>query len=152
MIKFTEWLLKFAFLAVGLVKMFEGQSFRLQDNILPLWFPTGSVFVPISHIGGAKQVLLAASPKHSVFWTNYRTFCKGQPMYFSSTHFFSINPLTPRKTLVSLFTEISILFNLRRDHQKNFLWASRLWVGRRKEPILGYVPKNDENRISSIKG
>ena len=27
---------------------------------------------------------------------------------------------------------------------KNFLWASRLWVGRRKEPILGYVPKNDE--------
>ena len=22
--------------------------------------------------------------------------------------------------------------------------ASRLWVGRRKEPILGYVPKNDE--------
>ena len=27
---------------------------------------------------------------------------------------------------------------------KNFLWASRLWVGRRKEPILGYVPKNDK--------
>ena len=27
-------------------------------------------------------------------------------------------------------------FNLRRDHQKNFLLASRLWVGRRKEPIL----------------
>ena len=23
---------------------------------------------------------------------------------------------------------------------KNFLWASRLWVGRRKELILGYVP------------
>ena len=30
--------------------------------------------------------------------------------------------------------------------------ASRLWVGRRKEPILGYVPKNDEKRIWSIKG
>ena len=30
---------------------------------------------------------------------------------------------------------------------KNFsLWASRLWVGRRKEPILGYVPKNDEKK------
>ena len=28
-------------------------------------------------------------------------------------------------------------FNLRRDPQKNFLWASHLWVGRRKEPILG---------------
>ena len=41
---------------------------------------------------------------------------------------------------------------LRRYIQKNFLWASRLWVGRRKEPILGYVPKNDEKRIWSIKG
>ena len=37
-------------------------------------------------------------------------------------------------------------FNLRRNHQKNFLWASHLWVGRRKEPILGYVPKNDEKK------
>ena len=43
-------------------------------------------------------------------------------------------------------------FNLRRDHQKNFLWASRLWVGRRKEPILGYVPKNDEKKNSGGKG
>ena len=37
---------------------------------------------------------------------------------------------------------------LRRDRQKNFLWASRLWVGRRKEPILGYVPKNNEKKNS----
>ena len=43
-------------------------------------------------------------------------------------------------------------FNLRRDHQKNFLWASRLWVGRRKEPILGYVPKNYEKENSGSKG
>ena len=43
-------------------------------------------------------------------------------------------------------------FNLRRDHQKNFLWASRLWVGRRKEPILGYVPKSDEKKNSGGKG
>ena len=43
-------------------------------------------------------------------------------------------------------------FILRRDHQKNFLWASRLWVGRRKEPILGYVPKNDEKKNSVHKG
>ena len=43
-------------------------------------------------------------------------------------------------------------FNLRRNHQKNFLWASRLWVGRRKEPILGYVPKKDEKKNSGGKG
>ena len=30
------------------------------------------------------------------------------------------------------------------DPQKNFLWALRLWVGRRKEPSLSYVTKNDE--------
>ena len=43
-------------------------------------------------------------------------------------------------------------FNLRRDHQKNFLWASRLWVGRRKEPVLGYVPKNDDKKNSGGEG
>ena len=36
---------------------------------------------------------------------------------------------------------------LRRDHQKNFLWASRLWVGRRKERILRYLSKNDEKNL-----
>ena len=41
---------------------------------------------------------------------------------------------------------------LRRDHQKNFLWASHLWVGRRKVPILGYVPKNDEKKNLVHKG
>ena len=46
----------------------------------------------------------------------------------------TINPLTPRRTLVVHRNFKSIL---RRDHQKN----SCLWVGRRKEPILGYVPK-----------
>ena len=35
-------------------------------------------------------------------------------------------------------------FYFKKGSSKNFLWASRLWVGRRKEPILGYVPKNDE--------
>ena len=30
--------------------------------------------------------------------------------------------------------------------------VSRLWVGRRKEPILGYVPKNDEKKNSGGKG
>ena len=41
---------------------------------------------------------------------------------------------------------------IRRDHQKKFPWASRLWVGRRKESILGYVPENDEKNNSGIKG
>ena len=35
---------------------------------------------------------------------------------------------------------------------KNFPWASDLWVGRRKEPILGYVAKNDEKKNLVHKG
>ena len=49
------------------------------------------------------------------------------------------------------FTEISIPFK-EGIIKKNFLWATRLWVGRRKEPILGYVPKNDEKKNSVLKG
>ena len=30
--------------------------------------------------------------------------------------------------------------------KKKILWASRLWVGRRKEPILDYVQKNDKKK------
>ena len=37
-------------------------------------------------------------------------------------------------------------FDLWRDHQENLLWTSQLWVGGRKEPILGYVTKNDEKK------
>ena len=61
------------------------------------------------------------------------------------------NPLEPRRTQVSPITEISILF-WEGIIKKNFLWASRLWVGRRKEPILGYVPKNYEKKNSVHKG
>ena len=43
-------------------------------------------------------------------------------------------------------------FKIRRDHQKNILWASCPWVGRRKELILGYVPKNNEKKNSGSKG
>ena len=65
----------------------------------------------------------------------------------------TINPLTPRRTLVSPFTKISILFSkISILSSKNFLWASRLQVGRRKEPILGYVPKNDEKKNLVHKG
>ena len=35
---------------------------------------------------------------------------------------------------------------------KKILWASRLWVGRRKEPILGYISKNDEKMNLVHKG
>ena len=31
-------------------------------------------------------------------------------------------------------------------------WALRLWVGRRKEPILGYVPKRVKKKNSDSKG
>ena len=34
------------------------------------------------------------------------------------------------------------VFEIRRDHRKNFPWAPRLWVGRRWEAILGYISKN----------
>ena len=40
----------------------------------------------------------------------------------------------------------------KKGSSKNFLWASRLWVGRRKEPILDYVPKNYEKKNSVHKG
>ena len=45
-----------------------------------------------------------------------------------------------------------LILNKKTDHRKNFLWALRLWVGRRKEPILDYVPKNDEKRIHAFRG
>ena len=32
-------------------------------------------------------------------------------------------------------------FNLRRDHQNNLQRVTRLWVGRLKEPSIGYVQK-----------
>ena len=40
-------------------------------------------------------------------------------------------------------------FNLRRDPRINFLWELRLWVGRRKEPTLGYIPKTYEKNSGS---
>ena len=36
--------------------------------------------------------------------------------------------------------------------EKKIPWAPRFWVGRREEPILGYVPENDEKRIHAFKG
>ena len=45
-----------------------------------------------------------------------------------------------------------ILISIKEGIIKKFLWASRLWVGRRLEPILGYVPKNDETNNLVHKG
>ena len=61
----------------------------------------------------------------------------------------ALNPLLPivpymtclAKTLISILKGII----------KKIIWASRLWVGRRKEPILGYVPRNDDKRNSGSK-
>ena len=62
------------------------------------------------------------------------------------------NPFPPSVPIYMASFSKTFDFNFRRDHQKNFLWASRLWVGRRKEPIVGYVPKNDEKKNSGGKG
>ena len=56
-----------------------------------------------------------------------------------------VNPLLP---IAHKSARIDKIFR----HQKNFLWASRLWVGRRKKPILGYVSKNYEKKNSGTKG
>ena len=59
----------------------------------------------------------------------------------------------PRRSLEDTGVPFHRNFNsiLRRDHQKNFLCASRICVGRGKEPILGYVTKNDEEDNTSAK-
>ena len=59
------------------------------------------------------------------------------------------NPFVPSVLNIVRLTKIS---NLIRDPQKNFLWASRQWVGRRKEPILSYVTKNDEKKNPGTNG
>ena len=64
----------------------------------------------------------------------------------SSWTFYAINPLHPiARTFGRLY------FTIRRDHRKKFLWAPRLWVGRRKEAILGYITKIDGKQNSDGK-
>ena len=43
-------------------------------------------------------------------------------------------------------------FYFKKGSSKIFLWASHLWVGRRKERVLAYVPKNDEKKNLVHKG
>ena len=58
--------------------------------------------------------------------------------------------LCPAYSIKYVWPKFQFYFN--RDHQKNFLWASRLWVGRQKEPILSYVTKNDEKKNPGTNG
>ena len=57
----------------------------------------------------------------------------------------SFNPLTPSGNRFPLSPKFQFYF--KKGSSKNFLWASRLWVGRRIEPILGYVPKNEKKNL-----
>ena len=59
------------------------------------------------------------------------------------------NPLLPNGNYS--YRIIKILFK-KKGSRKNFLWAPRLWVGRRWEPILGYISKNDGIKVSGING
>ena len=43
-------------------------------------------------------------------------------------------------------------FQKKKGYRKKFLWAPRLWVGRRWEPILGYISKFDGIKVSGING
>ena len=60
-------------------------------------------------------------------------------------------PITAQRPKYRRFDQ-NFNFNLRRDPQKNFQWVSRLWVGRRKEPILSYATKNDEKKNPGTNG
>ena len=44
------------------------------------------------------------------------------------------------------------IFVKKKGSWKNFLWAPRQWVGRRSEPILGYIQKFDEKIVSGSDG
>ena len=60
-----------------------------------------------------------------------------------------VKSFTSQRAIYDTFSQ-NFYFNLRRDNNnKKILWASRLWVGRRKEPILAYVPKNYEKKKNS---
>ena len=73
-------------------------------------------------------------------------FCKagsGSVLY-RYLHSQCINPLVPSVLNIEPLAKILIQKVILK---KKFLWASRLWVGRRKEPILSYVTKNGEKKI-----
>ena len=46
----------------------------------------------------------------------------------------------------------NLYFNIQRDHGKKFPWAMRLWIGRRRDPILGNISKFEWKTVSSSNG
>ena len=62
-----------------------------------------------------------------------------------------LNPLLPSAAYMRRSAKILILI-WEGIIKKIFLWASRLWVGRRKEPTLGYVEKLRKKKNSGSKG
>ena len=62
--------------------------------------------------------------------------------FFFHAHFCSriINPLVTGPLYLACMTK-NFDLKKRRDHRKNFLWSSRLWIGRRYEPLLSYIPE-----------
>ena len=59
------------------------------------------------------------------------------------------NPLLPDGNYSYFTNKISLK---KRDHEKNFLWAPRLWGGRRWDPLLGYILKFNGKKVSGGEG
>ena len=58
---------------------------------------------------------------------------------------YPFNPLLPSAAYIRRSAKIFIL--IKEGSSKKFIWASRLWVGRRKEPILSFIMKNYEKVV-----
>ena len=83
------------------------------------------------------------------FWTPYQVNDNHWINYTYGLKW--LNPLLPSAHKSARIGKRLIL-ELEGIIKKNFLWASRLWVGRRKELILGYVSKNYKKGNSGTKG
>ena len=71
-------------------------------------------------------------------------------MDIHSDQSYEFNPLLPYGNCNYSLLKISFL--KKEGIKKNFLWAPRLWVGRRWEPILGYISKFDGKKVSGSNG
>ena len=61
-------------------------------------------------------------------------------MIVISSYWVEFNPLVHSVHYIGRLIKILILEEI----LKKFLWASRLWVGRRKDPVLSYVMKKKD--------
>ena len=61
-------------------------------------------------------------------------------------------PFESQRRVFSTFDQ-NFDFKIRRDHQKNFLWAPRLWVGRRYRSLLWVIShRSTESSTPGLKG